>query len=209
MMALRECRRKLLRAVGFIVDQFGPLIVFYAFDLTLGLKAAIAASVAFVAGDAIRRYAQGLAFSRIYKMSVAVTIVFGAIDLSVRTPIMLAYESVISNAAFGLFFVAASRGERPMFQDLAERQEGHALPARPDVAFFFRVLALIWAASFFLKAALYLWIAGRYPLAQAIAIRAVVGPVSLGVMILLSIRGRQLFRLFRKLGWLPAAEPNP
>jgi uncharacterized membrane protein YbjE (DUF340 family) len=58
-----------------------------------------------------------------------------------------------------------------------------------------------------IRAAALLWIMAHYPLAQAIVIRAGFGWISMGAMVLVSIRGRQVFRLCQRLGlFLPAPE---
>lgn len=197
-------RGRWLGLARFAMAEFGPLIVFYALLAAFGLKPAIAGSLVFIVADMLRRGLRGIGLTRIYIMSAALTVAFGAIDLAVRTPFMLSYESVFSSTVLGLFFVAGARGRRPMIQEFAEQRQGHAFPARPDVVWFFRLLTLMWAASFFLKAAFYLWLARTRPVAEAMAIRAVVGPATLGAMFLISFQGRRLFALLTRLGWLPA-----
>ena len=67
---------------------------------------------------------------------------------------MLKYEAAISNAATGLAFVAGALGEKPIIQEVAE-QRGDSFVATEEVRAFFRLFTLVWAAYFFLKAALY------------------------------------------------------
>jgi hypothetical protein len=77
------------------------------------------------------------------------------------------------------------------------------------VRHFFRLFTLLWAAYFFVKAAVYLWLGLMLPLEQALAVRSVVGTASFAAMIGLSFQGRRLFFLCRWLGLLPAVEPDP
>ena len=74
-------------------------------------------------------------------------------------------------------------------------------------ALWFALIGLLWAGYFFLKAAAYLWIAATLPLTQALALRSILGGISLALMIALSVtQGRRLFWLCRRLGWLGAPE---
>jgi intracellular septation protein A len=200
-----------LRAVlKFILWEFGPLVVLLALSSAFGLKVAIAGTIAFILIDAARRLRRHIPFTRIYLLSSGLAIIFGTIDLMSQTPFMLKYEAVITNVATGIAFVAGSRGEKPMLQEIAE-QRGGTFPDRPDVRYFFRLFTLLWAAYFFVKAGVYLWLGAVLPLQRAIVLRSVIGGVSLGVMLVVSItQGRRLFFLCRRLGLLPVVqEPQP
>jgi hypothetical protein len=90
-------------------------------------------------------------------------------------------------------------------QELAEARPGANIPQTAEVRRFFRLFTLIWAAYFFLKALVYLWLAAALPLQEAMALRSIGGGVSLGLMIALSVsQGRRLFHLFQRFGWLGA-----
>ena len=192
-------------ALRFLVAEFGPLIVFWALALTLGSKAAIAGSVAYILADAAWRYRRRLPVTRLYMFSSALTVMFGAIDLFAVTPFMLKYESVLTNIATGVAFVVGARGAKPMLQELAE-QRGSVLPEGADIRRFFQIFTLLWAAYFFIKAAFYTWLGAVLPLTEAMAVRSVGGGVSLGLMIALSVtQGRRLFFLCRWLRLLPPA----
>jgi hypothetical protein len=116
---------------------------------------------------------------------------------------MLKYEAVITNAATGLVFVAGALGEKPIIQEAAE-QRGHSFVVTEEIRAFFRLFTLLWAAYFFLKAALFAWMAWTMPMLEAMALRSVIGGVSLGLMIAISVtQGRRLFFLCRRLGLLP------
>jgi intracellular septation protein A len=202
-------RRRIGDLLRFLVGEFAPLLLFYALLALFGLKPAIGGSIAFILLDVARHRLRHIAFTRIYMLSAGLTVAFGLIDLSVQTPFMLSYESVVTSLVVGAFFAAGARGERPMLQEMAERSEGEAFPVRPDVTRFFRLLTLFWAAYFVVKAAAYFWLAREFPIGEAGAIRAVAGPASLGVMMLISLQGRRLFRLCRWLGLLPAPATPP
>ena len=116
---------------------------------------------------------------------------------------MLKYEAAVSNLATGLAFVVGAAGEKPIIQEVAE-QRGENFVVTDEVRAFFRLFTLAWAIYFFLKAVLFLWMAWTMPMLEAMALRSVVGSVSLALMIAISAtQGRRLFFLCRRLGLLP------
>ena len=194
---------RLAAAARFVIGEFGPLIVFWALALTLGVKPAITGSILFILGDAAWRWRRGMAFTRLYLLVSALTLVFSAIDLLSASPFMLKYEAAVTNVATGAAFVLGAMGEKPIIQEVAE-QRGEAIPATPETRAFFRLFTLAWAAYFFAKAAFYVWIVWTLPLLQAMAVRTLIGSISLGLMIAVSAtQGRRLFFLCRRLGLLP------
>jgi len=131
-----------------------------------------------------------VAFTRIYVLSAVLTVVFGTVDLCSTSPFMLRCEAVITNLATGLAFVAGARGNKPLLQEIA-------FPDRADVRRFFQLFTLAWTCYFFLKTAGYAWIGAVLPLGQAIALRSLLGSISLLVMLVVSItQGRRLFFLW-------------
>jgi intracellular septation protein A len=200
---------KLLAAGRWALAEFGPLIVFWMLALTVGVKPAIAGSILFILGDAASRWRTGKAFTRLYLLVSALTLVFGAIDLSVSSPFMLKYEAAVTNVATGLAFVGGAMGEKPIIQELAE-ERGESVPASRETRAFFRLFTLVRAVYFFAKAAFYVWAVWTMPMLEAMALRSVVGSLSLGVMILVSVtQGRRLFFLSRRLGLLPKPDAPP
>ncbi len=115
---------KLAAAARFVLAEFGPLIVFWALALTLGVKPAILGSILFIVADAAWRWREGLAFSRLYLLTSGLTLVFGAIDLAATSPFMLKYEAAVTNVATGAAFVLGAMGEKPIIQEVAEQREG-------------------------------------------------------------------------------------
>jgi intracellular septation protein A len=201
---------RLFRALRWVVVEFGPLVVFWGLDLSLGLKVAIGGSLLFIVGDSLWRWRRGLKFTRLYLLVSGLTMTFGAVDLLSPTPFMLKYEAVITNLVTGAAFVVGSRGPRPIIQELAEQRQGAPYADRPDLTRFFQLFTLLWAAYFFLKAGFYLAVGQMMPMVQAMAVRSVVGSASLAVMTLLSFtQGRRLFLLSQRLGLLPSpSEPT-
>lgn len=198
---------KLRPLLVFVATEFGPLALFWALNVTFGVKVAIVGAILSIVLDSAWRWSRGHAFTRLYKLTSGLTLVFGAVDLVAATPFMLKYEAVVTNLFVGAAFAYGAFGEKPMLQEVAERREG-ALPNTPEVRRFFQLFTLAWAVYFVAKAALYFYLALIMPLAEAIAWRSVVGGVSLGLMTLVSVtQGRRLFFLCRRLRLLPARSP--
>jgi intracellular septation protein A len=197
---------KLIAAARFVLAEFGPLVVFWALALTLGVKPAILGSILFIAADAMWRWWKKRPFTRLYLLTSGLTLVFGAVDLASTSPFMLKYEAAVTNVAVGIAFVLGALGEKPIIQEVAE-QRGETIPPTRETRAFFRLFTFAWAAYFFLKAAFYVWIVRALPMLEAMAWRSVIGSTSLGVMIVVSVtQGRRLFFLCRRLGLLPKPE---
>jgi intracellular septation protein A len=184
--------------------DFAGLIVFYALLWTLGLKAAIAGTIVFLAIDVARRYRAKLGFPRFYVLSGGMVVVFGAIDLASTGPFMIKYEAVITSLVLAAMFALGARG-KSVLQTLVEQREGEPFEERADIRRFFKILTLLWAGYFLAKALVYLWIGAVMPIDRAMAVRPFIGTGSLVVMVLLMTQGRRLFALFRRIGILPAA----
>jgi intracellular septation protein A len=196
-----------LALLRFAVAEFGPLLAFWALSLTFGIKTAIAGSLAAILADGAWRLWRGRPFTRLYLVVSALTLGFGAVDLCLRTPFLtrflLVFEAPITNALTGAAFVAGAYGAKPMLMEMAEARPDVDVPDTAETRRFFRLFTLIWAGYFFLKAGVYLWLAATLPLMQALALRSLLGGISLAAMTALSVtQGRRLFRLCRRLGWL-------
>ncbi len=197
---------KLAAAARFVLAEFGPLLVFWAVALSFGVKPAILGSLVAIVADAAWRKRKGMASTRLYLLTSGLTLAFGAIDLAATSPFMLKYEAAVTNVAAGLAFIVGAMGEKPLIQEVAE-QRGESLPATREIRAFFRLFTLVWAGYFFVKAAFYVWADSAMPMLEAMALRSLVGSVSLGLMILVSAtQGRRLFFLCRRLGLLPKPE---
>lgn len=183
--------------------EFGPLLIFWVLLWTVDLKIAIAVGVVLMLADAAYRRWRGLPISRLYLLSGGLTVLFGCIDLFAQTPFMLKYEDVITSVVIAGAFAWGARGEKSMIQGLVEQQQGDAFEDGPDIRRFFKLFTLLWAAYFLLKAIVYLWLGEIFPMEEALTIRPVVGMVSLGGMMLLSLKAQMLFDFGVKVGILP------
>jgi intracellular septation protein A len=196
---------RLAALLRFAFFEFGPLAVFLILSATLGVKAAIAGSIAVIAVNSAWRWRRGARFTRLYLVTSGLTLAFGAVDLVSATPFMLIYEAPLTNLATAAAFVVGATGDKPMLQEVAEQRQRETYPATPEVRRFFQIFTLVWAMYFLAKAALYIWLALTMPLPQAVALRSLIGGVSLGLMIALSVtQGRRFFFLCHRFGLLPS-----
>ena len=196
------------RLILRLIETFGGLILFYGAMWLWGTKAAIAATLVYVLADGTSRLIRRKPIELMWWMVNGLALAFGVIDLAARTPFMIRYEGVMTNVVVGLFFIAGARGERPMLVDFAERSGRFTMPeARRDIVAYFRWLTLLWAFSFFFKAAILWWIVEQYPLGEALLLRTVMSYAVLGIMILISIKSHEVFGFCQRLGLFRLPEP--
>ena len=191
-----------------VFHTFGGLLLYWAVLLAFGIKPAIAVALGFIAVEGGWRLATRRPFPPLWLLANGAALVFGAIDLWAQTPFMIRYEGAILNLlTAGVFLVGAS-GQEPLVLRIA-RQRKPDIPAdRPEVVHFFRAFTLAWALYFVARAGAFLWIMSAFPLAQALAIRAVVSWGSIGVMLLASFNGRRVFDACQRLGFFKPVKDN-
>ncbi|MBK7962665.1 MAG: hypothetical protein IPK04_16610 [Bdellovibrionales bacterium] len=105
-----------------------------------------------------------------------------------------------------LFFGITLFQPKPLIQQFAE-QQGRTLKEQSiDKTFFFRLLTMVWTFYFILKAILYLWINLNSDLEQGLIVRTIIGNVSFGTMLFVSIGlARPIWNLLVKLKVMPSA----
>jgi uncharacterized membrane protein len=195
--------RKVFEFLRVLVAQLGTLILFWTLLWIFGLKVAIAGSIVFVLVDGTRRILFRAGFPALYLLTSGLTIIFGAIDLYAETPFMIKYEAVITNLVVAGVFAWGARGEKAMFQEIAEEQSNEAFPDRADIRYFFKLMTLVWAVYFVIRAGVYLWLGTIMPMERLLTIRPIIGFASMGCMLALSFQGQRLFDLLARRGFLP------
>ena len=194
-------RPKWLTGAAWIFKNFGPLIVFIAFEHLVGLFAAIISGVVtgaiLVAWEIIRERT----ISPFTAFIAASVVGFGILDLHYQTGFFVKIEPALGNVLTGCFFLGTVVIGKPIVIEFAEKAMGRKLPetAHP----YLRTWTIVWGAFFFVRAAVYVWMAYRLSIDQALAVRGIVGPISFGGMFLVEMATRRLF--FPKRN----AEPNP
>ncbi len=183
--------------LGTALFDFGGIAVFYALLATLGLRAAIIGTLAFVPLDAVRRLALGIGFPRLYILTTGLVLVFGLIDVFSKQPFMLRYEGAATEGIVGIAFWFGSRG-RSIIEELVLQQQ-------PDLAFpnrqrFFQLVTRSWSIYFLCMACLYVWVGQNFSLVHAVAIRQVASLAGALSMAVFSFNRRLAHGLFERLG---------
>jgi uncharacterized membrane protein len=185
-----------LRSIGaFLLSNFGPLIAFYAVNYRFGLMPAIAASSLWSIAEVVRHLVSKTPLTMIFKFSAAMTVVFGLVDLLAQQSLLFKYEAVVTNIATAAVFGATLRGGKSIIQESYERSpraQGRKMPEW--LPRYFRAVTAVFVVYFLAKAVLYFFVARAYSIEQALAIRAVVGNVSLAVLFGLTFAMSKLFK---------------
>ncbi|MBV1833457.1 hypothetical protein [Novacetimonas pomaceti] len=193
-----------MQARGGIVPllmEAGGIIIFAVLASMGCTRLAIAATVAFVAFDAMRRVRGHLGMPRLWVLSNGLALVLGVVDLSCATPFLFRYESVFTNIVLAAAFALGAFGRKSIVQTIVEERQGMPISSdRVGLLAFFRAFTLLWSGYFMLKAMAYLWMAVYLTPERALAIRGTLGTGSLVAMILLGQRGADVFRLCRRMG---------
>lgn len=184
-------RSKLLTSVAWIFQNFGPLIVFIAFEHLVGLLAAIisgiVSGVVLVAWQIIRERK----ISPFTAFIAASVVGFGILDLHYQTGFFVKIEPALGNALTGLFFLGTVVVGKPIVIEFAEKAMGRALPTTAHP--YLRNWTIVWGLFFFARAAIYVWMAYSLTIDQALAIRGIAGPLSFGGMFVIELVTRKLF----------------
>jgi intracellular septation protein A len=179
--------KSLLRVLVFAVNNFGPLIGFYVINSFYGFRTAILVSIAIVVVEVLYKLIRKREFTGFFWFSVLITLVFGALDLWVQTPIFFRYESVITNIITGIYFGMTLRPSSKSFiQEWVEKKEGKPLE-NPTRILRTRLVTGVWTFYFFAKAAFYLYVNQHYSYEQAFWIRTTIGTGSFYALLGISI----------------------
>lgn len=195
--------QKLKKILGYIFANFGPLIIFYGVNYFFSLQLAILFSVLWTVVEIAIRKVQRKPIGRFFIYTAGVTIIFGAIDLYMKQSVFFRYESALTNFITGLFFATTIFDTKSMLQELAENSGRLKVDMTPERLQYFRVLTGMWVMYFWLKAAVYVWVATHYTLEEGMIVRLIVGNITLYTMIGISMFGtKYLKRIFTMLGFL-------
>lgn len=194
--------------LGFILTDFGPLIVFYILKISFSLKVAILGCVLYSIGYLSFRIFKKLEISPFLIFSTTVSILFGILDLYSGSVFFFKFESALASMFFGLFFgLSLLKGRKPIVLDFAERQ-GRIKEEEmdDDLNFYFRFLTIVWVGYFILKAIIYTIVGYNYTLEQGIAFRVIFGNTTFYSLLLISILGgNQIFKALSFFRLLPSS----
>jgi intracellular septation protein A len=199
-------QNKFQSILAFVINNFGPLLVFYAVNHLYGLKIAIASTVLFTIIEIVYRWRRKEKTTAIFKYSAFMSLVFGAVDLYADQSFLFKYEACVTNLLTAGVFVSSLWSERSIIHDFYEKQTD-AKPVSSAMMIYFRWVTLVWVAYFVLKAGAYFWIADHYSLEQGLLIRVILGTASFYALLAISILGgRPIFKALQSKGLLPQDE---
>ena len=196
---------RLTKLFQFALTNFGPLIAFYSLNHFIGLKVAIAGACLVTLGEAIRFKLRKETPTPFFKFSAVMALCFGVLDLIMVHPFFFKFEASIANLFFAGFFGLSLMREKPLIQEFAEQQGRVDGVTTPDHTFFFRFLTLLWIVYFVGKAVVYLWVYFNHSVEQGLILRALIGNVSLAVMLFISIGlSRPIWAVLLRLRLMPS-----
>lgn len=112
----------------------------------------------------------------------------------------------ISYILTGLFFLASLFWGKPVIQEFAEKSGMATESFVGNRRFYIRWLTKVWVGYFFVKAALYFWLAGAVNLETAMIVRAVTGKFSFVALIVgEKLLRRQILLVMNHLSMQPIA----
>jgi intracellular septation protein A len=187
-------------AFSWVFDSFGPLLIYLVVLRFAGLLAAIVSGIVVGVGLVVRDFLRTRKLSAFTVYSALMVVVFGGLDLRYQTGFFVKLEPVIGNTATALFFLGSVAVGRPILQEMAEKLFGRSLAHRSG---YLRAWTLGWGLFFVLRALGYLWMAYHVDLEQALVARAVLGPLSIALMVGAEIVVRR--RLFGAASVRPAS----
>ena len=170
---------RILKFLSWIIQNFGPLIVFLVAKNIAGLKPAIAATIIWSFGELA--YIAGWKREKpthFFYFSVATTLFFGMIDLYSDNPLLFRYEAVLTNILTGVYFGATVFIGKPLIQEFAEKANTSDIETL-GAKIYLRYLTVIWASYFFVKAVIYFYLANSdLSIERVTVIRSALGPIS-------------------------------
>lgn len=171
--------KRIRNFLSWLIQNFGPLIVFLVVKSVAGLKPAIAATVVWSIGE----FAYVVGWKRekpthFFYFAVGTTLLFGLIDLYSDNPFLFRYEAVLTNILTGIYFGATVFIGKPLIQEFAEKANADDV-ATPNAKTYLRYLTVIWAGYFFAKALVYYYLGSSdLSIERLTAIRSAFGPIS-------------------------------
>ncbi|MSQ03852.1 MAG: hypothetical protein EXR71_18520 [Myxococcales bacterium] len=192
-----------------LLANLGPLVVFYAFDWTMGLKPAIVAASGYSIGEVLWRLYRKAPITFLFKVVATTTVGLGVIDICLASPRFFSWEASITNAAFGGWFLWLTvKGPGPFVDEMVRlRPELPARLGREHLTGLIRVLLAMTVGFHVATGALYAWIAWSFPVEEAVGLRVLYGNLAMIPFLAAVFFGLgPLHVLASRRGWLPDGE---
>jgi len=103
---------KLRGTAQSLIENFGPVIVFYGLNHFWGLKPAIAGSTFYSLIEIAWRIYRKHPINCLFKISAIMTLIFGFVDLYSHHSFLFNYKATITNIFTGIFFGSSLFSEK-------------------------------------------------------------------------------------------------
>jgi len=173
----------------WVLESFGPLLVFWTFEHRWGLVPAIVSGVVVGVGLVTFQWIREKSPSKLTVINAVSVVVFGALDLTFRSAFFVKLEPVLGNLVWaGIFLTSAATGPG-LITEMVERTSARM---KDSVRSYMRGVTVAWGLFMIARAAVYLWMAFALTVDQALAARGVLGPASFVGMFALEMAFRYL-----------------
>ena len=192
-----------------LLASLGPLVVFYAFDWTMGLKPAIVATSIYSIGGVLWRLYRKEPITFLFKVIATTTVGLGLIDIWLASPRFFSWEASITNAGFGGWFLWLTlKGPGPFVDEMLRLRPELAAQLGPGrLTGMIRVLLAMTVLFHIATGVLYAWIAWSYPVEKAVGLRVLYGNLAMVPFLAAVFFGlAPLHSLATRRGWMPAGE---
>lgn len=181
------------KMIRFILLNFGPLIAYHGIKALYGFRPAVLVSLAWVLAEVAHALVKRRKLSPLFILSSGTAVAFGLLDLYLQNATFTKYESVVTNVITGCFFSGTLWAEESAIQSFARSRDPERV-FTGKMVYRTRVLTMVWAGYFFVKAAVYFHISYHYSDLTAAAFRAGIGSISFYVLLALSLtQSRRVF----------------
>jgi uncharacterized membrane protein len=169
--------------VEFTLKNFAaPIAFFWVFQIK-GAKPAIAIAVGVTFVQVLVHCFYRLKMTPFFLTASGFTLLFGGMDLLIKTPRFFRLEPFAQNTLLGLIFMATVMTGTPIVSWFAQALPAQIRPKLDDTAeHYLRNVTIAWSIYFFLKGLLFLYLAFRVDLGRLIILRSVIGGVSFVMM---------------------------
>ena len=182
-------------ALDFILKNMAVPIAFFLVFRAQGAKPAIAVAIAVTIVHLLISRIRRIPLSPFFVVAAVFTVLFGSIDLMVRTPRFFRLEPAFQNGLIGAAFLFTLVTKIPLAEWFAKALPEQVRPSLDqDSRPYLLKVTIVWIVYFFLKAALYLYLAFHVDLGRLVILRALIGGGSLAAMFVGEILYRKLIR---------------
>lgn len=181
--------------LGFALLNFATPIVFFLVFRAAGAKPAISFAIVSTFLQVFAHWIYRQPFSPFFMVSSGFTVFFGSMDLVATSPRFFRLVPGVENFIIGSIFLGTVFTRRPIVAWFAASLPDRWRPNLGETALeYLKKVTAVWSLYFFLKGAVFLYVAFRVDLGQLIVFRAIFGSISFLLMFAGEYAYRKWFR---------------